>query len=118
MKRILAAVLALVAALVQAASAELQFKSLSVTTTSQTYQFRPAEFVGLCNLGTDTVHYRLFWEGETTAAATTAYHTLPPGTAAAPYCFSVDKAVTQPAFWNAISIIAASGTATVHLQTE
>ena len=64
MKRCLAAAVALALALVTAASAELPFKSISVTQTSQTWYFRPAEAVGLCNFGSDAVYFRLFRDEE------------------------------------------------------
>lgn len=102
------------------AHSELRFKALSVTATSQTYLLsRPQAEVALCNVGTDEAYFRLFWDGEATAAATTAYSVLPAGTAAAPYCISVGTAKTQPAPWKAVSIVAAGGeTCTVHVQSE
>lgn len=108
------------AALAASSPAELGFAALSVTATSQTYTLpAPKDVVGLCNAGTNEAHYRLFWDGETTAAATTAFAVLPAGTAAAPYCISVGRAESQPAPWRAISIIcAAAETATVHVQWE
>src|SRR3990167_4350784 len=86
--------------------AEFHIKVLSVTATSQTYLFPvPQDGVGLCNLGANNAYYRLFGDGEPPAAATTSYHKLPAGTAAAPFCVSVGRATTQPAPWRAISII-------------
>lgn len=101
-------------------SAELPFKALSVTDTSQTYYLpRPQEVVGLCNLGANEAYYRLFWDGETPAVATTAYSVLPAGTAGNPFCIGIGTAKTQPSPWRAVSIICAGAeTATVHVQSE
>ena len=97
---------------------ELNLKILSVTDTSQTFPLPvPSDALGLCNVGANEAYFRAFWEGETPAAATTSWNVLPAGTAAAPYCISVNKAPTQPAPWKAVSIICAGAeTATVHVQ--
>lgn len=116
MKRALAVLLVL--ALAQASSAELIFKSVSVSDTSTTYTFpRGAEGVTLCNQNTTTAYYRLFWEGETVAAATTSYHVLPAGTSAdVPYCVGIPRPQTVPFPWKALTIITASGTTTVTVE--
>lgn len=118
MTKRLAVILALLVAVAAAGRGEMGFKALSATATSQTFYLPVAsDIVGLCNLGADDVHFRLFWEGETPATATTAHSVLPAGTAAAPYCISFGKAPTQPAPWRFVSVVCASSeTATVHLQ--
>ena len=97
--------------------AELGFKALSVTATSQTYMLPVASAdVSLCNIGTDAVYFRAFWEGETAAAATTAYAPIPAGSATAPVCFSIPKSVTAPNFTKFITIVCDTAeTATVHV---
>jgi len=100
--------------------AELGFVALSVTATSQTYTLQtPKDVVSLCNLGTNEVYYRLFWDGETTAAATTASAMLVAGSVTAPVCVEIGRAQSQPAPWRSVSIVcAAAETALVHLQSE
>lgn len=112
--------LVLLGAFVTVSDAELRFKALSVTATSQTYFLtRPQEVVSLCNLGANEAYFRLFWEGETTAAATTSSSVLPAGTAAAPYCVGFGTAKTQPGRWIAVAIVCDTAeTATVHIQSE
>jgi len=109
----------LLAALALAAQghAELGFKALSVTATSQTFMLPVASAdVSLCSIGTNAAYFRAFWEGETPAAATTAHIPLPGGTATAPICFSIPKSVTAPNFTKFITIVCDTAeTATVHV---
>lgn len=111
------AVLLAALALAVPGHAELGFKALSVTQTSQTYMLPVASAeVQLCSVGLDVAYFRVFWEGETPAAATTAYIPLPAGSAASPLCFNVPKSVTAPNYTKFISIVADTGdTATVHV---
>lgn len=101
-------------------SAEFGFINVSVTATSQTVTLpAPRDVVSLCNYGADNAYYRLFWDGEVPAAATTAHHLLPSGSATAPFCVGVGRSQTQPASWAAVSIVCDTGdTATVHLEFE
>lgn len=114
MRKYLAVFLLLVAAV---ASAELQFKALSATATSQTFLFaRPSSSVMLCNLGANEVYYRLFDQFDEPAAATTSYAMIPAGSTTAPVCVSVDKSVSNPGLWNAVSVKCDTAeTATIHL---
>jgi len=109
-------------ALLTAASqtqAELGFTTLTATTTSQTLTFSPAKSdVGICNYGAVIVYFRLFWEDETPAAATSAHNAIPAGSATAPYCVGVGDAGTTPAPWKHLTYISASSTATVTVTSE
>lgn len=117
MTKRLAVLLLAVLALAAPGHAELGFKALSVTATSQTFMLPVASAdVVLCSIGANEAYFRVFWEGETPAAATTAYAPLPAGTAAAPACFSIPKSQTSPNFTKYISIICDTAeTATVHV---
>jgi hypothetical protein len=111
------AVLVAALALAVPGHAELGFKALSVTATSQTYMLPVASAdVSLCSVGVNVAYFRAFWEGETPAAATTAYIPLPAGTAAAPICFSIPKSATAPNYTKYITIVCDTAeTATVHV---
>lgn len=99
------------------AGAELQFKALSATSTSQTFLFaRQANSVMICNLGANEVYYRLFDSNDTPAAATTSYPMIPAGSTTAPVCVSVDKSQSNPGLWAAIAVKCDTAeTATVHV---
>lgn len=116
-RRILA--LALLAALVLPAGAEVRVKSLSVTATSQTYVLPvPSNAIMVCNLGANEAYVRLFDETDTTAAATTANILIPAGAATAPVCKSYTKTSTQPGRFAAISAICDTAeTATVTIES-
>jgi hypothetical protein len=115
MKRAILA-LALVLAIVLPVQGEVKFRALSVTQTSQTTQFAPSSAVMICNLGASAVFFRLFVENDITAAATTSYGTIAAGSATAPVCMSFSKSPTNPANFNALSIVCDTGlTATAHV---
>jgi hypothetical protein len=103
-----------------AVNAELSFKALSATATSQTYTFpSPRASVMICNLGADAIFFRLFNENDTAAAATTSYGTIAAGSATAPVCMSFAKAPTEAANWKWLSVVCDTAkTATVHVYSE
>ena len=101
------------------ANAELGFKSISVTSTSQYYYFpSPRTSVMLCNYGSDKVYYRLFINTDTPAVSTNANALLVAGTATAPICVSFERSPSLPGNFLSLSIIADSSTATVHVLSE
>lgn len=108
-------VLALVLAVAIPSQGEVKFKALSVTATSQTFLFSSSSSVMLCNLGANEVYFRLFFENDIPAAATTSYGTIAAGAATGPVCMSFNKSVSTPANYNAISIVCDTAeTATAH----
>ena len=118
MRRVLTCLIAL-AGLLGPLAAETSFDAVDVTTTSQTLPFpTPRKGVTLCNEGTDTVHFRLFVQGDTLGAATTAHSKLPPGTADAPFCIGYKWQETLPTHYTAASFIAAASTATVNVYSQ
>jgi len=116
-KRLLALAGLVLAAIPSVGHAEMGFKALSVTATSQTYVLpKPSALVTLCSVGANDAHFRAFWHLETTAAATTANAPLVAGTATAPVCFTIPKTETAPNYIAAISIVCDTAeTATVWL---
>lgn len=100
--------------------AEVGFKALSATATSQTFTFpTPRASVMICNLGANEIFFRLFNEYDTPAAATTAYGTIAAGSATAPVCMSFTKAPSEPAYFKALSVVCDTGeTATVHVYLD
>ena len=71
MKKILTA-LAIVLALVTTASAELNFTRVLATSVAATTTTINASTLLVVNDGASVIYVRVFWEGETVAAATTA----------------------------------------------
>ena len=101
--------------------AENGFTSVSATTTSATTTFtRIKSNVMVCNTGSDVVHFRIFTNEETAAAATTSHARLPAGTASDPKCFSFrhNPSSQGGSGWLAVAVRAASSTATVEIHTE
>lgn len=64
--------LALMLALVTTASAELGFTRVAATSVAATTTNINASTLLVVNDGASVIYVRVFWEGETTAAATTA----------------------------------------------
>jgi hypothetical protein len=91
------------------AVAEPYYVSVAATTTAATSFFRASSSVLLCNDGVGIAYFRLFHEFEYTADATASSSQLPVGA-----CIEYTKSPTQPANWNAVSLISAS-TSTVRL---
>jgi hypothetical protein len=105
MKRILIA-LGLVLALVIPVNAELQGQTVSAVDVSQTITIGYSTLT-VVNDGANEVYVRVFWEGETSAAATTSSREIKSGEG---FTFSKGLQIS------AISIVCASGeTATVRL---
>jgi hypothetical protein len=101
------------------AIAEVSYNTLSVSDTSATAVFpTPRQDLLICNYGDADVHYRLFFETDTPAVATTGNILLVAGTSTAPLCKSYSKAQTAPSFYKAISIVTATGTATVTVESQ
>jgi hypothetical protein len=97
---------------------ESGFAALSATSTSQTLTLpKPSADMLVCNFGADEVYVRVFEENDTPGAATTAYATIPAGTATAPICKGYAKTATMGSYLKAISVVCdAAETATVHVE--
>lgn len=105
-RRVLA-VAVVVLCLAGGAYAELGFTSVSATATSQTTTINAGTLVVINDSTSYSVYIRVFWEGETAAAATTAYTEVKKGES---FTFSRELSIA------AISIVCASGeSATVRL---
>lgn len=118
MKRILIA-LGLVLALVTVGSAEVGFRSVSVTATSQTIQIPASQGLLLCNWGANESYHRIFTENDIVGAATTSYIQIPAGSATAPNCLGYSKSPTLPGNFKAISLVCDTAeTATVTVQFQ
>jgi hypothetical protein len=98
--------LALTLALVIPVNAELQGQTVSAVDVSQTITIGYSTLT-VVNDGANEVYVRVFWEGETSAAATTSSREIKSGEG---FTFSKDMQIKS------ISIVCASGeTATVRL---
>ena len=107
MKRILTFVLGLglIASLV---GAELNFRQVSATSTSFTAPLNFAGPVTICNAGANTAYFRLFFENETAAAATTSNAPI-----AAGVCIEFPK---KSPFYSAASFVTSGAdTATINI---
>jgi hypothetical protein len=115
--------LALVGALVLAvgikADAEVKFLTISATSTSQTKTFAPVAALLICSSGANVAYLRVFNTNDTPGDATTSSMPIVAGSATAPYCMSIVKSPTAPAFYNAISAVTnGADTATLNVYYE
>lgn len=106
-RRVLALAFTLALVFAPLAQAELSFTSVSASSTSQTTTINAGTLVVINDSTSYSIYVRIFWEGETAAAATTAYTEIKKGEA---FEFSRTLSIA------AISIVCAtSQTATVRL---